>query len=144
MEFSTAYKLPNKAVTGLLGAAIPIRRLFRKPIYKFWEYVDEHSSWQKDYCGEPLSIEIMLHFIKDKHKIDLLNSVLNKVAASLTQRREADHLFFDNDQRVNFLDKLVALDIDQAKLECFCSVYCRDICLSETSARENIEALGLK
>jgi len=142
MEFATAYKIPYDAVTGLLGAAIPIRRLFRKPICKFWNYVDEHSLWKKDYCGDPLTLAIMLRFIKERHRIDLLNSVLNNVAASLTQRRESEHLFFDNDQKNDCLEKLAALDVDQTEWELFCVRYCRDVGVDETGARERREALG--
>lgn len=94
-------ELPTKAVQLLIPAAMVKRRLFRKPVSKFQDYLDRHGKDLGGFDADGFFIVLVLMYLREFAGINLLdaNPGLALMAQSLTKHQDTFFTFFSEEDR---------------------------------------------
>lgn len=113
--------LPVKAVRLLIPAAMVKKRLFRKPVSHFREYLDEHGKDLGVFEADGFYIVIVLLYLRKFCGINLLdaNRGLALMAQSLTKHQDAFFTFFTEDDRVH-QERIRTASLEMAMLKQLC------------------------
>lgn len=97
-QLASFTELPVKAVQLLIPAAILQRRLFRKPVSKFQEYLDQHGTGLGGFKADGFFILVVLKYLREVSGINLFdaNHGLALMARSLTKHQST---FLPSSQR---------------------------------------------
>jgi len=114
-------ELPVTAVRLLIPAAMPRRRLFRKPVYVFQEYLNQHGRNLGSFDADGLYIVIVLLYLRQYYGINLLdgNKGLAIMAQTLSKYQGSFFAFFTNEDRVHS-EAVRTVKFEAGKLRQFC------------------------
>lgn len=110
--------LPKEAVRHLIPAAMPRKRLFKKPEYRFNEYLQTHGRDLGGFeDGDGFYIILVLLYLREFCKINLLdgNEGLTLMAGALSKHQGSAFAFFTEDEKKH-AQAIRSLSFDSAKL----------------------------
>lgn len=114
-------QLPVKAVQLLIPAAMPRRRLFRKPVYVFQDYLDQHGRDLGTFDADGFYIVIALLYLRKHCGVNLLdgNKGLTLMAQALSKYQGSFFTFFTPDDR-QYEGQVRGVQFEASKLKRVC------------------------
>lgn len=111
--------LPILAVRqGLLPASMPRRRLFRKPLYVFDEYLAEHGTELEGLDVDGTWWLLILMYLRRYEKIDLLGGPqgLGVMANALSRYQGGVFTLITSEEAQEYLDRIRNVRLDPEKI----------------------------
>lgn len=120
-QLASFTELPVRAVQLLIPAALPRRRLFRRPESKFNDYLQEHGKDLEGFGADGFYIVLVLMYLRKFERINLLdaNRGLALMAQSLTKHQDTFFTFFTDEDRERHA-AVRAVVFDELKLRQLC------------------------
>ncbi len=112
--------LPILAVQrGLLPASMPRRRLFRKPLFVFEEYLAEHGREQEGLDIDGTWWILLLTYLRKYEKIDLLSGPegLGIMARALSKYQGGAFTLITHEESQDYLEKIRGVRFEPEKVK---------------------------
>jgi hypothetical protein len=114
-SIAQATLIPKDRLYHVVGAALPKRRLFRKPVDEFDQVLEQESLCRTNFTDTGAVLATVLSYLDD-NGIGLLTSELEAHAASISTARQSTCFIFTNAQREALGAKLASLQVDHDSL----------------------------
>lgn len=104
-----------------LNAEVIVKKgLFRKKVTdNYWDFLANNATALKSLDGSGYVYANLLIYLKEEKGIDLLTSQYNELEEELLGKRESSHLFFTNEQKNSYVDKLAIQQFSREEIRKF-------------------------
>lgn len=119
-QIAEFFDLPLRAIQhGLLPAAMPRRRLFRKPLYVFDEYLEKHGKRIEGFDTDGTWWLLILMYLQKFERIDLLedDKGLAVMTKALSRYQGGAFTIITHHDRIEYLEKIKQVKIDPEKVK---------------------------
>ncbi len=98
--------LSKEKLDGLSESATPTKRIIRKPVDKYWNFLNKNAEEVCNYKWSGYVLATLLPYLAEVHDIDLMESEYDALSNFLSETRSATHFIFTKSHKDKFLKKL--------------------------------------